>query len=145
MVRSPKEAGKHGVRRNTASNLHLILEASKRNVCSSCSPFCCQGAVRQHGGPGERLSSAEPCVPSHHLSNPLPARAGFCARFRGLREGWSWWVSGQSPRLRNWFAPLPWLASGCELKWREGGWQKVVWGNRFPCRLGQLSSTCQLS
>lgn len=96
------------------------------------------------GVPEARLSSVELSVPSHHLSNAFPERGGGVdAHFRGLREGWSWRVSGQSLRLRSWFTPLPWLASGCEL--REGRWLKVVWGPGLPSDLGQLSSTCQLS
>lgn len=84
-------------------------------------------------------------MPSHHLSNPLPERAGFCARFRGFCEGWSWRVSEQSLWIERWFTRLPWLASGRELKWREGSWQKSGVGNGFLSDLGQLSSTCQLS
>lgn len=79
-----------------------------------------------------------PSVPSHHLSNLLPENVGFCARFRGLHEGWSWQVSGQSLQVRSWFTLLPWLASGYELKWREGSWQNVVWGTGFLSDLGQL-------
>lgn len=94
------------------------------------------------GGPEARLSSVEPSVPSHHLSNAFPEFVGFAAHFRGLREGWSWQVSGQSLRLRSWFTPLPWLASGREL--REGRWLEVVWGTGLHSDLG-LSSTCQLS